>query len=41
MDFQLNKINPKEMVTFQNEGNYFEVHQEAKLVETTRTMLNR
>ena len=38
--FQIRKINAKERVTFQDEGNHWDAHRETKLVETAETKLN-
>ena len=39
-DFRINKINTKERVTFQNEGDLCDIHKDAQFVETTGTKLN-
>lgn len=39
-DFRINKINTRERVTFQNEGDLCDNHKDAQFVETTGTKLN-
>ena len=39
-DFLINKINVKERVTFQNEGDLCDIHKDAQFVETMGTKLN-